>query len=225
MCYNFRAMRAISQANARIHGCQSRKMEWLSSRRRPTHSSEFWKSDVGRMCWICKRSSSLARRYDSWWSSANKAHGSSWVGWCPTICVSGCFTQRCLSSLQIEGIFCNFLLKNFMLSLDAPFRNLVSTKVTGLQKLPRKWLRHGKGISQNLFTGMLKTKIRMYIEMLCFKLILFLKGNERRTIHPLASTSIADMLQEFCQFNYLIIFVGYGLMVLLLIWAVLKYFL
>ncbi|CAJ0951468.1 unnamed protein product, partial [Mesorhabditis belari] len=37
-------------------------------------------------------------------------------------------------------------------------------------------------------------------------------GYEHRTIHPLASTSIADMLQEFCQFNYLIIFVGYGLM-------------
>uniref|UniRef100_A0A1I7XDY1 SSD domain-containing protein n=1 Tax=Heterorhabditis bacteriophora TaxID=37862 RepID=A0A1I7XDY1_HETBA len=39
------------------------------------------------------------------------------------------------------------------------------------------------------------------------------KGTERRTIHPLASTSIADMLEEFCQFNYKIIFVGYGLMV------------
>ncbi|CAI4220957.1 unnamed protein product [Auanema sp. JU1783] len=38
------------------------------------------------------------------------------------------------------------------------------------------------------------------------------EGNERRTIHPLASTSIADMLEEFCQFNYTIIFVGYGLM-------------
>ncbi|KAJ1350924.1 hypothetical protein KIN20_006844, partial [Parelaphostrongylus tenuis] len=31
------------------------------------------------------------------------------------------------------------------------------------------------------------------------------EGYERRTIHPLASTSIADMLQEFCQFNYKII--------------------
>ncbi|KAK6034567.1 hypothetical protein COOONC_27927 [Cooperia oncophora] len=39
------------------------------------------------------------------------------------------------------------------------------------------------------------------------------EGFERRTIHPLASTSIADMLEEFCQFNYKIIFVGYGLMV------------
>ncbi|CAI5442115.1 unnamed protein product [Caenorhabditis angaria] len=37
-------------------------------------------------------------------------------------------------------------------------------------------------------------------------------GAERRTLHPLASTSIADMLEEFCQFNYTIIFVGYGLM-------------
>lgn len=37
-------------------------------------------------------------------------------------------------------------------------------------------------------------------------------GNERRTLHPLASTSIADMLEEFCQFNYGIIFAGYALM-------------
>ncbi|CAL2032757.1 unnamed protein product [Caenorhabditis brenneri] len=37
-------------------------------------------------------------------------------------------------------------------------------------------------------------------------------GNERRTLHPLASTSIADMLEEFCQFNYTIIFAGYALM-------------
>ncbi|CAI2342206.1 unnamed protein product [Caenorhabditis sp. 36 PRJEB53466] len=37
-------------------------------------------------------------------------------------------------------------------------------------------------------------------------------GNERRTLHPLASTSIADMLEEFCQFNYAIIFAGYALM-------------
>lgn len=40
-----------------------------------------------------------------------------------------------------------------------------------------------------------------------------LAGNERRTIHPLASTSIADMLKEFCEFKYTIILVGYGLMV------------
>ncbi|CAD6192019.1 unnamed protein product [Caenorhabditis auriculariae] len=39
-------------------------------------------------------------------------------------------------------------------------------------------------------------------------------GSERRTLHPLASTSIADMLEEFCQFNYTIIFVGYALMML-----------
>lgn len=29
-----------------------------------------------------------------------------------------------------------------------------------------------------------------------------------RRIHPLASTSVADMLEEFCKFNYIIIFVG-----------------
>lgn len=31
--------------------------------------------------------------------------------------------------------------------------------------------------------------------------------------HPLASTSIADMLEEFSQFNYSIIIMGYVLMV------------
>ncbi|VDM61959.1 unnamed protein product [Angiostrongylus costaricensis] len=48
------------------------------------------------------------------------------------------------------------------------------------------------------------------------------EGLERRTIHPLASTSIADMLQEFCQFNYKIIFVGYGLMLLYAIFTQMK---
>ncbi|KHN71235.1 Protein patched -like protein 1 [Toxocara canis] len=37
-------------------------------------------------------------------------------------------------------------------------------------------------------------------------------ASEHRRVHPLASTSIADMLEEFCQFNYTIIFVGYLLM-------------
>ncbi|CAI4232828.1 unnamed protein product [Auanema sp. JU1783] len=36
---------------------------------------------------------------------------------------------------------------------------------------------------------------------------------EVRVFHPLASTSIADMLEEFSQFNYEIIFIGYGLMI------------
>uniref|UniRef100_F1KQC5 Protein patched 1 n=1 Tax=Ascaris suum TaxID=6253 RepID=F1KQC5_ASCSU len=35
---------------------------------------------------------------------------------------------------------------------------------------------------------------------------------EYRRVHPLASTSIADMLEEFCQFNYTIILIGYLLM-------------
>ncbi|KAL6736791.1 hypothetical protein Aduo_007103 [Ancylostoma duodenale] len=47
-------------------------------------------------------------------------------------------------------------------------------------------------------------------------------GFERRTIHPLASTSIADMLEEFCQFNYKIIFVGYGLMLVYAIFTQMK---
>lgn len=34
-----------------------------------------------------------------------------------------------------------------------------------------------------------------------------------RVFHPLASTSIADMLEEFSQFNYFIIIMGYVLMV------------
>ncbi|EGT57267.1 hypothetical protein CAEBREN_32438 [Caenorhabditis brenneri] len=37
---------------------------------------------------------------------------------------------------------------------------------------------------------------------------------ERRVFHPLASTSIADMLEEFSQFNYMIIVIGYILMVI-----------
>uniref|UniRef100_A0A0N5AWE3 SSD domain-containing protein n=1 Tax=Syphacia muris TaxID=451379 RepID=A0A0N5AWE3_9BILA len=39
-------------------------------------------------------------------------------------------------------------------------------------------------------------------------------GRKHRRIHPLASTSIADMLEEFCQFNYTIILVGYLLMLI-----------
>ncbi|CAB3404594.1 unnamed protein product [Caenorhabditis bovis] len=35
-----------------------------------------------------------------------------------------------------------------------------------------------------------------------------------RVFHPLASTSIADMLEEFSQFNYIIIVIGYVLMVI-----------
>ncbi|CCD72979.1 Protein patched homolog 3 [Caenorhabditis elegans] len=39
-------------------------------------------------------------------------------------------------------------------------------------------------------------------------------NRERRQFHPLASTSIADMLEEFSQFNYIIIVIGYILMVI-----------
>ncbi|KIH48015.1 hypothetical protein ANCDUO_21919, partial [Ancylostoma duodenale] len=35
---------------------------------------------------------------------------------------------------------------------------------------------------------------------------------ENRVFHPLASTSITDMLEEFSQFNYTIIIMGYVLM-------------
>uniref|UniRef100_A0A7I4Y6A8 SSD domain-containing protein n=1 Tax=Haemonchus contortus TaxID=6289 RepID=A0A7I4Y6A8_HAECO len=48
------------------------------------------------------------------------------------------------------------------------------------------------------------------------------EGFERRTIHPLASTSIADMLEEFCQFNYKIILVGYGLMLVYAVFTQMK---
>lgn len=47
-------------------------------------------------------------------------------------------------------------------------------------------------------------------------------SNEYRRIHPLASTSIADMLEEFCQFNYTIIFVGYFLMLVYAVYAQMK---
>ncbi|EFO88762.1 CRE-PTC-3 protein [Caenorhabditis remanei] len=39
-------------------------------------------------------------------------------------------------------------------------------------------------------------------------------NKEQRVFHPLASTSIADMLEEFSQFNYMIIVIGYILMVI-----------
>ncbi|KAJ1374370.1 Protein phosphatase type 2C 3 [Parelaphostrongylus tenuis] len=39
-------------------------------------------------------------------------------------------------------------------------------------------------------------------------------NNTERVFHPLASTSIADMLEEFSQFNYTIIIMGYVLMVI-----------
>lgn len=45
---------------------------------------------------------------------------------------------------------------------------------------------------------------------------------EHRRIHPLASTSIADMLEEFCKFNYTIIFVGYFLMLVYALQAQMK---
>lgn len=35
---------------------------------------------------------------------------------------------------------------------------------------------------------------------------------EKRRIHPLAATSVSDMLEQFCQFNYRIIFIGYFLL-------------
>ncbi|KAK0396216.1 hypothetical protein QR680_001624 [Steinernema hermaphroditum] len=44
----------------------------------------------------------------------------------------------------------------------------------------------------------------------------------RRIIHPLASTSMADMLEEFCQFNYTVIFVGYFLMLMYAIYSQMK---
>ncbi|CAD5211462.1 unnamed protein product [Bursaphelenchus okinawaensis] len=35
-----------------------------------------------------------------------------------------------------------------------------------------------------------------------------------RTLHPLASTSVADMLEEFSQFKFFVIFIGYVLMII-----------
>ncbi|CAJ0963608.1 unnamed protein product, partial [Mesorhabditis belari] len=40
-----------------------------------------------------------------------------------------------------------------------------------------------------------------------------------RVFHPLASTSIGDMLEEFSQFNYIIIIIGYFLMILYAAWT------
>ncbi|EFO22028.1 hypothetical protein LOAG_06459 [Loa loa] len=43
-----------------------------------------------------------------------------------------------------------------------------------------------------------------------------------RRIHPLASTSVTDMLEQFCKFNYSIIFVGYFLMLIYALQAQMK---
>uniref|UniRef100_A0AC35FVD7 SSD domain-containing protein n=1 Tax=Panagrolaimus sp. PS1159 TaxID=55785 RepID=A0AC35FVD7_9BILA len=40
-----------------------------------------------------------------------------------------------------------------------------------------------------------------------------------RVVHPLASTSIADMLEEFSQFQFFVIFIGYILMILYAGWT------
>jgi patched 1 protein len=34
-----------------------------------------------------------------------------------------------------------------------------------------------------------------------------------RTIHPFAITTLSDMLEQFSQFNFTIVFFGYGIMV------------
>ena len=46
---------------------------------------------------------------------------------------------------------------------------------------------------------------------------------EHRIIHPLASTSISDMLAEFCDFNYSVIFAGYMLMLLYAVYSQLRW--
>ncbi|VIO93378.1 Patched protein homolog 1, putative [Brugia malayi] len=43
-----------------------------------------------------------------------------------------------------------------------------------------------------------------------------------RRIHPLASTSVTDMLEQFCKFNYSIIFIGYFLMLIYALQAQMK---
>uniref|UniRef100_A0A1I7YH77 SSD domain-containing protein n=1 Tax=Steinernema glaseri TaxID=37863 RepID=A0A1I7YH77_9BILA len=48
------------------------------------------------------------------------------------------------------------------------------------------------------------------------------EARDHRIVHPLASTSMADMLEEFCQFNYAVIFVGYFLMLMYAIYSQMK---
>ncbi|VDK82911.1 unnamed protein product [Litomosoides sigmodontis] len=43
-----------------------------------------------------------------------------------------------------------------------------------------------------------------------------------RRVHPLASTSVADILEQFCKFNYSIIFIGYFLMLIYALQAQMK---
>lgn len=50
-----------------------------------------------------------------------------------------------------------------------------------------------------------------------------LNKGEKRLLHPLASTSVADMLEEFSQFNFMVIFIGYVLMIIYAGWSQAKF--
>lgn len=57
----------------------------------------------------------------------------------------------------------------------------------------------------------------IYNHKLNFKVDIDGSVTEKRRIHPLASTSISDMLAEYCNFDYTIILLGYFFMVCSLI--------
>ncbi|KAI1727569.1 patched family domain-containing protein [Ditylenchus destructor] len=50
-----------------------------------------------------------------------------------------------------------------------------------------------------------------------------LNFKEQRIVHPLAATSISDMLGEFCDFKYSIIFAGYFLMLIYAVYSQLRW--
>lgn len=54
---------------------------------------------------------------------------------------------------------------------------------------------------------------RAYIELIFNHPINTQPEGVTRTLHPFAITQLSDMLEEFSQFNFLYVFVGYGIMV------------
>ncbi|CAG9535046.1 unnamed protein product [Cercopithifilaria johnstoni] len=90
-----------------------------------------------------------------------------------------------------------------------PNLNLMQWNVTVAENVVRTWQRN---FTKNLYNHQ-------------SNFIIDQKSDSKvahRRIHPLASTSVADMLEQFCKFNYSIIFIGYFLMLIYALQAQMK---
>ncbi|KAL3994010.1 Patched family protein [Acanthocheilonema viteae] len=90
-----------------------------------------------------------------------------------------------------------------------PNLNLMQWNVAMAENVVRTWQRN---FTKNLYNHQLNFIVDQKSDS---------KVAHRR-IHPLASTSVADMLEQFCQFNYSIIFIGYFLMLVYALQAQMK---